>query len=341
MVLAAEFPDADIVAYFGGPVTGFAHHRGFTHTLLGTLFDAAVVVGFVYLLHRLYRRRRPLPQNRPQPRWKLLYGFALTAALSHILLDFTNSYGVRPFAPFQWRWYSWDIVDIIEPIILVALLLGLALPHLFALISEEIGERKKTPRGRGGAIFALAVIVALWGVRDFQHRRALAALQSLTYNGKESLHASAFPYWVTPFQWQGVVEVEDHFQELPVDSRNGEVDREGRGRLRFKPEETPASLAAKRSYLGRIYLDWAQYPIWEVEQTDDPNRAYIVRFMDLRYDYIDRPRAPLRCQVELDRNLKVVAQRWGHRAQAVILEPKRAEGSATGGPHEVLSIEQN
>ncbi len=39
-------------------------------------------------------------------------------------------------------------------------------------------------------------------------------------------------------------------------------------RIRRKPEETPVTLAAKRSYLGRVYLDWARYPVVETEQME-------------------------------------------------------------------------
>jgi inner membrane protein len=312
MALAAEAPDLDIVAYLAGPVVGFAHHRGLTHTFVGILFMAALVVGTLYFGYRLYWQKRTRPAEYSPPRWGLLYFFAVIAGLSHILLDYITNYGVRPFAPFHWQWYSWDIVFIIEPVMLVALMIGLVMPRLFSLISEEIGERKsKLPRGRGWAIFALLVIVVFWGVRDFYHRRALGALNSLTYGGKEPLRVSAFPYPVLPFRWYAVVETEDEFHQVLVDSRNGEVDREGRGRVRHKPEETEVSLAAKRSYLGRVYLDWARYPYWEVEQTNDPRRAYIVRFFDLRYNYPDQGRKPLRCQVELDRNLNVVAEIWG------------------------------
>src|SRR5215472_3632565 len=58
MVLAAEAPDADVLAFFGGSVTGFAHHRGFTHTLLGAPVMAGVVVLGVYGIYRLMRLRR-------------------------------------------------------------------------------------------------------------------------------------------------------------------------------------------------------------------------------------------------------------------------------------------
>ena len=51
-------------------------------------------------------------------------------ALRHILLDFTNNYGVRPFWPFFEKWYSWDIVFIVEPLLLILLIGGLVVPGL-------------------------------------------------------------------------------------------------------------------------------------------------------------------------------------------------------------------
>ena len=114
MTLAAEAADLDILANFKDPVFGFAHHRGFTHSILGSLLVAAVVVGFMYLVWRA-RGRRTKDPNLP-PRWGLLFLFAYLAGLVHILLDFTNNYGVRPFWPFSERWYSWDIVFIVDGI---------------------------------------------------------------------------------------------------------------------------------------------------------------------------------------------------------------------------------
>src|SRR5437660_9920622 len=48
LVLAAEAPDLDVVAYFGGSVAGIAHHRGITHTLLCSPFVASDTVAVVY-----------------------------------------------------------------------------------------------------------------------------------------------------------------------------------------------------------------------------------------------------------------------------------------------------
>jgi inner membrane protein len=312
MTLAAEAPDLDIISRLGGSVFGFAHHRGFTHSFLGLPLVAAVVVGFIYLIWRL-RGRRTRDPNLP-PRWGLLFGYAYLAGLSHILLDFTNNYGVRPFWPFSERWYSWDIVFIVEPVLLVILILGLILPSLFSLINEEIGARQKGPRGRLAGTVALLGVFACWGFRDYEHRRAVAMLESQTYQGAEPLRVSAYPYWVNPFRWYGIAETPAAFAMMNVDSLAPEVDPEGRMQIRYKPEETPVTLAAKKSYLGRVYLDWAKYPVTETEQVDEPPVAYVVRFRDLRYAYPGRDaRSSLGAMVFLDRDLHVVEERFGIR----------------------------
>jgi inner membrane protein len=175
LTLAAEAPDLDILSRFGGPAFGFAHHRGFTHSFLGAPIDAVAVVAFVYLIWRLRGRKLNNP-NLP-PRWGVLYLYACLAGLSHILLDFTNNYGVRPFWPFYEKWYSWDIVFIVEPVMLALLFLGLIVPELFSLIDREVGVRQHRPRGRVAATLALAGVVLMWGVRDYEHRRAQCALR--------------------------------------------------------------------------------------------------------------------------------------------------------------------
>ncbi len=139
MTLAAEAPDLDVLSRFDGAAFALNHHRGFTHSFLGAPLVAAAVVGFVYLIWRW--RGRKLHNPDLPPRWGLLFIFACLAGFSHILLDYTTSYGVRPFWPFSERWYSWDIVYIVEPVLLVILVLGLAVPSLFSLINEEIGAR--------------------------------------------------------------------------------------------------------------------------------------------------------------------------------------------------------
>jgi inner membrane protein len=316
MTLAAEAPDLDILGDIKGPVFGFAHHRGFTHSILGGLLVAGFVVGFMYLLWRL-RGRKTRDPNLP-PRWGLLFVFAYVAVLSHILLDFTNNYGVRPFWPFSEKWYSWDIVFIADPVLWALLIGGLVLPAFFRLIDSDLGVRKKGPRGRWGAILALVGVMAWWGVRDYEHRRAENALGAQLYEGADPIRFSAYPFWWSPFHWGGVAETENFFAVMNVDSATPDVDPQGEKQIYYKPEETPITLAAKKSYLGRVYLDWAKYPITETETLDD---GYLVRFLDLRFDYGGRK--VLSSSVELGRNLRVVEERFGMRQHGIFGKSER------------------
>jgi inner membrane protein len=315
LTLAAEAPDLDILSRFGGPAFGFAHHRGFTHSFLGVLIDAIFVLGFVYLIWR-FRGRRTKNPNLP-PRWSLLYFYACLAGLSHILLDFTNNYGVRPFWPFLEKWYSWDIVFIFEPVMFAFLLLGLVIPALFSLIDSEVGARSRGPRGRFAASLALIGVVLMWGVRDYEHRRAVNALEARTYNNADPVRASAYPTWINPFHWYGVVETQGFFALAPVNSLGPEVDPEGAMEIRYKPEETAVTLEAKKSYLGRVYLDWAQYPLTETETLEGPQQGYLVHFQDLRFVGIPsamnggRRRRVLGASVVLDKNLHVIGDIFG------------------------------
>lgn len=325
LTLAAEAPDLDVIAgMVRGPTFGFAHHRGFTHSFVGIVLDAAVVLGFVYLIWRI--RGRKVNDPKIPPRWSLLFLYACLAGLSHILLDFTNNYGVRPFWPFSEKWYSWDIVFIFEPVMFGFLLLGLIVPSLFALIDKEIGARR-APRGRVAATLALVGVVLLWGLRDYEHRRAVSALEAREYNGADPVRVSAYPKWIDPFHWYGVVETPAFFALAPVDSLAPEVDPEGSLEIRYKPAETPVTLAAKNSYAGRVFLDWAKYPITETEPLQPPRQGFMVLFQDLRFAGISiagrRPsRRALTRAVEIDKNLHVVGDVYEtKKGQVVVPEP--------------------
>jgi inner membrane protein len=305
MTLAAEAADIDILAYFKGSAYGFIQHRGITHTFIGVPVVAALVVGIVWLLDALWQRRSHNLPPPPKRRWGWLYLFACIAGLSHILLDFTNNYGVRPFYPFSRQWYAWDIVFIIEPLILAVLFAALVLPWLLGLVGHEIGVRQSGPRGRSAALAALLFVVALWGVRDFEHRRALAALNAVEFHGAPSIRIAAFPYMVNPFQWAGVAETSDSFISMRVDSLRPEVDPGNNAQTYYKPQPTEATQAARNSVLGRAYVEWSRFPLLEAEHLSTPTSAYLVHLNDVRFLYPDEHRRPLQAFVLLDSNLHV------------------------------------
>jgi inner membrane protein len=308
MTLAAEAPDLDVFWGFKGPVLGFAHHRGFTHSFLGLFLTAAVVTAFMHLIWLLRGKRTNVPGL--EPRWGLLFIFAYVAGLTHILLDFTNNYGVRPFWPLWEKWYSWDIVFIFEPALYIFLIGALIIPGLFFW-------HEPPPRGRKAAVVGLLCVAALWAFRDHEHRHAVQAIKQQRFQSAAPIRVSVYPYFWSLTHWYAVAETPDFFATTDINSRTGTLDL---SQLEFlpKPPETPATLAAKRTYLGRGYLDWAQYP-YVTEAQDGENVA--VHFKDLRFDYPSlRGRITLSCTVELDRNLRVVAEKFGHREQSPPLD---------------------
>lgn len=326
MAVAAEFPDIDTVWSLRGPVSGFEHHRGITHTFLGVPFEAGLLLLAVFAWDAARNRRwsaahgghRPSPGPIPR-RWAALYGLIVLAMLSHLLLDYTNNYGLRPFFPFSGRWYAGSIVFIFDPLMFAMLLAGLLLPALFGLVGREVGAKKGSLPGSGWARAALAGVCLLWGVRTFEHGRALDLAERTTLRAPanssvaddslpepdvdlrpadagdapasperprpllQPLRASANPDPLSIFRWYTAVDFGPAYRLGVVDSRVGTSIP---GRLLVRPEPTPFLAEAERSRLGRIYLDWSSMPFLSVgADAGEPHRPgpQAVFFEDPRF----------------------------------------------------------
>jgi inner membrane protein len=280
MTLGAEAPDIDVLWSLGGPVAGFEHHRGITHTFLGAPVVALAVTVVVWLWHRTRREPPPVPQ-----RWAWVWFLSLLAVLSHIFLDWTNNYGVRPFFPFNPRWYSLDIAFILEPVIFAALLTALVVPAIFGLADREIGAGKRVFRGRGWALAAVILVGIDLGVRAVEHHRALRLVANTRFGDQPIVGAGAEPYPVDPFRWFAVVETPGYYQTGSVNTRAETVDTNDQDDVIFKPPVTLAVAAAKRSWLGRVYLDWARFPVVTDRGPAPQPGDTAVEFRDLRFAY--------------------------------------------------------
>jgi inner membrane protein len=302
--LAAEAADLDVFWGIAGPVAELQHHRGITHTFIGVPFVAAAATGLVWLIHRWRERRRAAAslQNAKPPtvvRWGWVYCAAFVAAASHILLDWTNNYGVRPFFPFNPRWYAGSFVFIAEPVLWALLLSALVFPWLLGLTDSEIGARRTKFRGRGWAIFALTGMVLVWCWRWAEHAQAEAMLNSNPVTSARIRRLTAEPYPVNPFRWHAIIETPDYYQTAEVNTRTESIDSEAPRDVLYKPNDTPAVEAAKRTYLGQVYLDWGawavvrdigQYPEPGADPPQlPPGRTWTtVEFSDLRFAYAFR-----------------------------------------------------
>lgn len=298
--LAAEAADLDVLWGFAGPVEGLKHHRGITHTFIAAPVVAGVVVGAVALLARWSQARRRRRGREPGQtvHWGWLYLTALIAALSHLMLDWTNNYGLRPFFPFNPRWYAGSFVFIAEPVLWGLLIVALVIPALFGLADREIGARRVQFRGRGWAIFALAGMVVVWGWRWSEHAKGLALIDNTQVATEPVVRVALEPYPVNPFRWHAVLETRDTYQTAEVNTRTGEIDSDPRADVIYKPVDTPAVEAAKRTLLGQVYLDWGTWAVVRdlgqepipAPGLDPPHLApsrvwTTVEFTDLRFGY--------------------------------------------------------
>ena len=91
MMLAANAPDVDAVFWFNR-LHYLDYHRSYTHS-----FACAPLMALL-----------PMVLVRANFSWKS-YGAALAGVLSHLLLDWTNPYGIQLLLPFSHRRVMLDI----------------------------------------------------------------------------------------------------------------------------------------------------------------------------------------------------------------------------------------
>lgn len=316
MAIAAEIPDIDYIHSVAGPLSYFRHHRGWTHSFLWMPAMAALTVAIIYAWHRWKsRKNRPAPSGAPPLRWAYLFSISFIALCSHLFLDWTNNYGIRPFAPFNPRWYQGELVFVVEPVFLLILGLALGLTPLFRLTDREIGARDPLRRGQGLAIAGLLIVATLWGLRWYEHGRAMdiAAEQEMLDNAP-ILRITMSPLPFNPWRWAAIIETPSFYQVGTVDTHTGTMTRTAQD-IFWKGPITPAVIAAEKSELGQVYLDWSRFPLIDdmgiVDNDPDYAGLRAVRFRDARFlydvlSYHGREKAPLQATAYLDAQNRIV-----------------------------------
>ncbi len=298
LLVGSSLPDIDLAGAFWGSATSLKYHRGFTHSILGATLLGLILAAIVYALGR----RATPPKKGPPLNLPWLVIVCLISTLLHAFMDFTNSYGIRPFLPFSARWYAGDIMFIIDPLLLLILAAGVAVPWLFRLISEEVGAAR--PGYRRGAVLALAAMVSLWGLRAFAHQRVLGMLNAHTYGDENPVDVGAFPSPANPFAWRGVVETSTAYYLLDTSALGADVSPEDAHPF-YKPTDSPPLDAAEKTRTAGIFLDFARFPWGEVLPSGE---GYEVRLVDLRFASQDSRRQGFVTTVKLDKSLRVLSE---------------------------------
>ena len=271
LMLAANAPDIDIAAAFAGQNSALAWRRGWTHGPVAWLLLPFIVTVIMIAWDRWVRRRRT-PNADPAPATALLL-LATIGVLSHPMLDWLNTYGIRLLMPFSGRWFRGDSVFIIDPFLWSVLALGLLGSRAFR---PNVARDRRIVRNLGGAAIAyVAFMITLSALgerlaRSVAESRGLRGIEEVLYSprpgnplGADLVVRTAGGYHFGALRWLSTPRVT--FDETMValgDWNSRAVERAG---------ATPAA---------RKYLVWSQFPYVRVESSGTDTTVF---FGDARY----------------------------------------------------------
>ncbi len=279
LLIGANLPDVDALSYvWGGGVTALSFRRGWSHGVLAMVVLPVVLTGLVLLWNRLLggtEARAAAPPVRPAQVALL----ASISILTHPLLDYMNTYGMRWFMPFVNRWYYADGLFIVDPWIWAVLAAGVFLSKTG---KGEGGTGKGWPRVQRGkpALAALLVVgayaLAMVASSLVMQRKIVRALAA---QGTPPLRVMVSPVPVNPFR--RLVVIDDGGQY-----RFGTVDWLRRPAFELEPytvavnAQAPTARAAAGTPEGRAFLGWARFPFFLVETS---RAGSVVHIVDARY----------------------------------------------------------
>jgi len=287
LILAANAPDVDGLSIVGGVASYIRFHRGLAHSIAFLPIMAILPLLIVCAIARSFKG------------WLRLYLLCLIGVASHLLLDWTNTYGVRLMIPFSYDWYHGDLNNLTDFWILAVLLLAWLMVYVVRMVNTEIGARPGS--GRGMAIFALVFFLVFDYGKFLAHQRALEMLNSRIYGGAIPMRVAAFPSGSNPMMWHSWVETSTFFKRFDVNVTQ-QFDP-GAGTTFYKPEPTPAIATARATPAFQRFLTFDQYPRWTVTPTAEPEGGNRVELLDLRFPFrsvaiVDRSNRVLRAWLQ-------------------------------------------
>jgi len=257
LVLSSNLPDLDIVFSLHSASAYLEHHRDLSHSVAGAPLLALGLAGAV----RLFRRdARVLP-------------LALVSVLGvacHVLMDLWTSYGARVLAPFDRTFYTWDLVFIVDPWLLLLLLVAL-------LLAGRVAQPARI------ASLALGLMLAYAGGRAVLHAQALEAGLLRVPTGRASVQrAAALPTPLDPLRWRFIADTGAayHTGELRLDHPSAPLQR--RDKL---PENAQVVRVRESSAVAAVFLDFSSFPWLSVIETE---QGTVVSWSDLRFERPER-----------------------------------------------------
>ena len=269
LMLSANAPDLDGLGMIGGLLPYIESHRGLPHSIAFVPLVAMLPVLVVCAVMRGFES------------WLRLYMLSLVGVASHLLLDWTNTYGVRFLLPFSSEWFHLDLNGLTDAWIMAVLLIGWLMVYIVRMVNAEIGA--KPGSGRGLAIFALVFFVTFDGAKLLLHSKGVEMLNSRIYDGAVPVRVAVFPSASNPLVWRGWVETQTFFKRYTFNV-TGEFDPAS-GLTLYKPDAPDAIAAARATPVFKTFLAFDLYPRWSVTPLPEPEGATRVELLDLRLPF--------------------------------------------------------
>lgn len=203
LMIAANLPDLDAFGLLVGE--NLAWRRGLTHGPIA-LAVLPLLLAFVMVAFDRWQTRRG---SRPGDRLPVQFGWILVLGyigiLSHPLLDFLNTYGIRCLMPFSEQWFYGDVLFIID--VWMWSVLGIAI-----WLSRRREKLGRSPAGRP-AIIGLVIVAGYCLAMGLGGRAAerYAAEEIVDAGLGEPKRVLASPVPIDPFRRRIVFETEDAY----------------------------------------------------------------------------------------------------------------------------------
>jgi len=263
LLVSANLPDLDVLV-FATEESALAFRRGWTHGVAAQVVLPLLLTGVLWLTARSGSRSRVADPVRPA--WLLALSYF--GVLSHVLLDWLNTYGVRLLAPFDWRWFYGDAVFIIDPWLWLVLGAGVWLAR----------RRGSEGPARAAIVVAFCYIAAMYASGRLARAAAVESWLALGGRSPEAIMVGPVPAW--PFAREVILDAGDAYVtgRLTFPSR-----------VEWSPDRVPKSpspravAAASRAGDVRGFLVWSRFPYWTVEPAGDRDEALRVTVGDMRF----------------------------------------------------------
>jgi inner membrane protein len=335
LIVAANFPDIDIVTGLAGPLVYLEHHRGITHALMAIPPLSILLAILIYVCSLRAKRK---------PRFAPLAGLSFLGMLTHPLLDYLNSYGWRPWLPWNNQWQYGDTAFVIDPwiwavvggvmfllsshtrslqilwaaiflataaVVIVAgevalwirmlwmiIVCGVIALRFFCHCNETQARRLST-----GVLAALLIyLAALVALHHFALKKAQPLIATVqAREGNEGVTLSALPVAARPLVWRVVVSTDRAFYLTDVNLLKAVPALDFAARHLRKQGDIQAITTAHQTAQAQTFLRFARFPVSRVSAFDESGAPAEVEIRDVRFQPVS---SQFITRIRLQKNLR-------------------------------------